>query len=247
MSKNSFGAPPPTTNLEAYDDFLRGWESFWKDTKEANARARQLFEHALVLDPQYAGAYAGLSFTYLRAWLLQWSQDRQTLEQAFEAAQKAIALDDTLPSAYMMLASVYQKKNQHEQAIAAAERAVALNPNDANAYLALAGQLGMAGRTEEGITMVKTAMRLNPHYPSWYLLQLGSNYHQAWQNDEAIETLKRFLVDYPNALNAHIGLTCSYNDAGREEEARVEAAEVMRSLSFVETLYSVVLAFSSDI
>src|SRR5262249_25706489 len=65
----------PTTNLEAYDHFLRGWKSFWQDTKEANAQARQLFEQALALDPQYAGAYAGLSFTYLRAWLLQWSQD----------------------------------------------------------------------------------------------------------------------------------------------------------------------------
>ena len=77
-----------------------------------------------------------------------------------------LALDDTLSSAYIiMLASVYQKKNQHEQAIAAAERAVALDPNDANAYMALADQLGMAGRTEEGLTMAKTAMRLNPHYP----------------------------------------------------------------------------------
>lgn len=94
--------------------------------------------------------------------------------------------------------------------------------------MALADQLGMAGRPEEGISMAKTAIRLNPHYPPWYLLQLGSNYHQAWQNEEAIETLKRFLVYYPNALNTHIILTCSYSDAGRMEEARAEAAEVMR-------------------
>lgn len=60
--------------------------------------------------------------------------------------------------------------------------------------MALADQLGMAGRPEEGISMAKTAIRLNPHYPPWYLLQLGSNYHQAWQNEEAIETLKRFVI-----------------------------------------------------
>jgi adenylate cyclase len=218
----------PTTNLEAYDDFLRGWEFYWQETKEANAQARRLFEQALALDPQYAGAYAGLSSTHLRDWLLQWSPDRQSLEHAFDAAQKALALDDTLPLAYIVLAPVYQKKNQHEQAIAAAERAIALNPNDATAYLVLADQLGMAGRPEEGITMAKTAMRLNPHYPPWYLLQLGSNYHQAWWNEEAITALKRFLVYYPNALNTHIMLTCSYSDAGRMEEARAEAAEVMR-------------------
>lgn len=76
--------------------------------------------------------------------------------------------------------------------------------------------------------MAKTAMRLNPRYPPWYLLRLGMAYHQAWRNEEAIATLKRFLAYYPNALNAHIGLTCSYSDAGRMEEARAEAAEVMR-------------------
>jgi tetratricopeptide (TPR) repeat protein len=33
----------PTSNLKAYDDYLRGWESFWRFTKEANAQARQRF------------------------------------------------------------------------------------------------------------------------------------------------------------------------------------------------------------
>jgi hypothetical protein len=43
--------------------FSLAWESFLQDTKEANTQARQLFEHALALDPQYAEAYAALSFT----------------------------------------------------------------------------------------------------------------------------------------------------------------------------------------
>jgi adenylate cyclase len=218
----------PTTNLEAYDYLLRGYEPYWQDTKEANAQARQLFEQALALDPQYAAAYAWLSFTYARDWGWQWSRDRQTLEHAFAAAQKALALDETLPLAYVALATVYQYKNQHDQAIAAAERAIAFNPNSANAYMSLAELMGIAGRPEEGIAMAKTAMRLNPRYPSWYLLRLGMAYHQAWRNEEAIETLKRFLVYYPNSLNAHIGLTCSYSDAGRMEEAQAEAAEVIR-------------------
>jgi adenylate cyclase len=218
----------PTTNLEAYDYLLRGWEYYPQETKEANAQARQLFEQALVLDPQYAGAYAWLSFTYIKDWVWQWSQDRQTLEHAFDAAQKAVALDEALPLAYLALATVYQNKNQQDQAIAAAERAIALNPNDANVYMALAELMGLAGRPEEGIAMAKTAMRVNPHYPPWYILKLGMTYHQAWHNDEAIAALKRFLVYYPNSLNAHMGLTCSYSDAGREGEAHAEAAEVMR-------------------
>src|SRR5215813_673765 len=46
-----------TDNLEAYDFFLRGVESYWRLTKEGNARARQMFEKAVALDLQYAEAY----------------------------------------------------------------------------------------------------------------------------------------------------------------------------------------------
>jgi len=53
-------------------------------------------------------------------------------------------------------------------------------------------------------------------------------YHHAWHNEEAIATLKRVLVYNPNSLAAHLGLTCSYSDSGRYEEARAQAAEVLR-------------------
>ena len=86
-----------TDNLEAYDYYLRGREHFNRFTQEANAQARQMFEKALELDPQYAEAYAFLGWTYFREWGLQWSQDPQALEQALALAQKAVALDDSLP------------------------------------------------------------------------------------------------------------------------------------------------------
>src|SRR5215510_678851 len=46
----------PTNNLEAYDYYLRGWQLWSRLTKETNTQARQMFEKALELDPQYAGA-----------------------------------------------------------------------------------------------------------------------------------------------------------------------------------------------
>ena len=58
----------PTNNLEAYDFYLRGvessWRAFYETKKEANVQARQMYEKAIELDPQYAGAYAGLGWTY---------------------------------------------------------------------------------------------------------------------------------------------------------------------------------------
>ncbi len=122
-----------TDKLEAYDAFLRGVESFNRFTKEANAQARQMFEKALALDPQYAGAYVSLGWTYWVEWLYRWSADPQTLERALALAHQALALDDSLPAAYSLLSNVYYLKQQYDQAIAEAERAIALDPNNATA------------------------------------------------------------------------------------------------------------------
>src|SRR5215471_3282139 len=92
-----------TTNLEAYDYYLRGVEYFWRFTREANVHAQQMYEQALGLDPQYAEAYAWLSWAYALTWIMQWGHAPQTLEQAFELAQKAVALDAFLPLAHRVL------------------------------------------------------------------------------------------------------------------------------------------------
>jgi TolB-like protein/class 3 adenylate cyclase len=218
----------PTNNLEAYNYYLRGKEYVGRVTKEANAQARQMFEKAIELDPQYAAAHALQSLTYVTDWNYQWSQDRQVIEQAFAGAQKAIILDDSLALAHSILGFLYHYKNQPDQAIAEGERAVVLDPNNPESYLWLAGILSLAGRAEEGIAMAKNAMRLNPHYPPAYLLALGRVYHQAWHNEEAIATLKKYSTLNPNAISAYTGLACSYSDLGRYEEARAAAAEVLR-------------------
>ena len=74
-------------HLEAYDAFLRGVEYFWRFAKETHAQARQLFEQAIALDPQYAEAYARLGWTYGLEWDQRWSADPQTLERAMTLAQ----------------------------------------------------------------------------------------------------------------------------------------------------------------
>ncbi len=162
-----------TDNLEAYDSFLRGLEYFLRFTKEANAQARQMFEKALALDPQYAEAYAFLGWTYLMEWILRWSADPQTLERALALAQQAVALDDSLPVAHSLLSWVFARKQQYDQAIAEGERAIALDPNDADSYAYHAQALTFAGRPAEALRAVEQAMRLNPRYPPWYLFELG--------------------------------------------------------------------------
>jgi adenylate cyclase len=134
LMEQGFLGRKTTENLEAYDAYLRGMESLNHATQETNAQARQLFEKAIALDPQYAEAYARLSRTLSWEWVYQWSQDPQTLERVVVLAQKAVTLDNSLPRAYEELAYAYLYKRQHEQALAAAERAIVLAPNDAEGF-----------------------------------------------------------------------------------------------------------------
>ena len=157
----------PTNNLEAYDFYLRGRESFfralWEAKKEANVQARQMFEKAVDLDPKYAGAYAGLSQTYWTEWV-QYGGPDQTLEQASALAQKAVALDDSVPMVHATLGFVYLMQKQHDHAQTAMERAITLNPNFALGYQGLSFVLQSSGKSQEAIAAAKTGVRLDPQH-----------------------------------------------------------------------------------
>ena len=199
-----------TDNLEAYDAFLRGLEYFGRITKESNAQARQLFEKAVALDPQYAEAYTYLSWTYYREWGLRWSMDPQTLERAVALGQQAVALDDSLPIAHSVLGEAYALQQQYDQALAEGERAIALNPNNADSYALQAELLTIAGRPEDALRAVAQAMRLNPRYPPTYLFALGWAYRLTGRYAEAIATQKEAISRSPNFFPAHLDLALSY-------------------------------------
>ncbi len=199
-----------TTNMEAYDYFLRGVAYWYRFTKDAILQARQQFEHAIALDPQYAEAYEWLDVTYYNEWVFGWSMNPHTLERAFALAQKAVALDDSLPTAHWGLSELYALTQQYDQAIAEGQRAIALDPNNADSYVVLAQALFFAGRPEESLTMLAQARRLNPHTPAWYLINLGQAYRLTGRYADAIAALQDALTQSPDHVHAHLNLALSY-------------------------------------
>ena len=210
----------PTGVLEAYDLVLRGHEERKRTTREGNAEARRLFVKALDLDPEYAAAYAGLSWTHLQSWQFLWSTDRESLERARELAERAITLNDTLVDAHRLLGQIHLWRQEHDRAIVQAERAVALAPNDADGYETLAEILGWSGRAEESIRLIGRAMRLNPRYPFFYLWTLGHAYYLTERRQEALDTFARILEHNPNFVPAHAYRAVVFSELGRMREAR---------------------------
>ncbi len=217
-----------TDNLEAYDDLLRGVEYGFSSTKQGNEKARQMYEKAISLDPKYAGAYAQLAWTYYFDWILQWSPDPRALDRVFNLAQQAVALDDSRPAGYILLNRVSLYKRQYEQALSQIQRAIELDPNNAFAYFWLGNTLALSGRPAETIGVAEKAMRLDPRNRDSYLFLIGLAYTEMGRYADALPAFTKHVARYPNNAPAHGLLIVDYTELGREEEARAEAAEVIR-------------------
>jgi adenylate cyclase len=207
-----------------------------------NAQARELFEEAIALDPEYSIAYAALAQTHLLdVWLGLTKSPDKSIEKSVELAQKALALDDTPALTHTLWSHIYRLKRQYDKAVAEGERAVALNPNGADAHASFAPILFSADKQEEALAMIKKAIRLNPFPPNIYFQYLGTAYRNTGQYAESITAYKKALIGEPDNLFAHIGLVATYSLLGRNEEARAEAAEVRRiapklSLDYMEKI-----------
>ena len=114
-----------------------------------------------------------------------------------------------------------------EKCLAAYERALALNPNHADILADWGGWIlpSVLGRAEEGIEVVKKAMRLSPFHAEWYERGLANAYFAARRFEEAISTYQSVKhLPFNNRLN----VVASYAHAGRLEEARTEAADLLK-------------------
>jgi len=218
-----------TTNLEAYLKVLQGIEYSSRANRADNTTALELFKEAIALDPNYAMAYARLAFAYTNeVWTGSGRSPEESLKQAFEAIQKAVALNDSLPMAHFTLSALYLLKREHQQAISEAQKAISLNPNWADGYFGLGNRLLFAGRTEEAIPNLKMAIRLDPFGPSYYFHLLGMAYRELGRYEEAIAACQEAIRRQPNNELAHLVLAATYIMVGREAEAHVEAAELLR-------------------
>jgi adenylate cyclase len=218
-----------TDNIDVYLKCLEAREHLLRLNKDGNILARQRVEEAIALDPGYPIAYSLLGMTHITDIWFKWTKSpKESMVHAFEFAKKALDLDESNPGPHQILSFIYLFKRQHEKAIAECERAVALAPNNTDAINHLGQILRFAGKTKEAISMHERAIRLNPIPPAHYLYQLGLCYTFMGEFEKAIVICKQGLHKNPDDLVGRVALATAYCSLGREEEARAEAAQLLR-------------------
>jgi TolB-like protein len=149
--------------LEAHDLYLKG-QYFWnKRTADGFERAITYFQQAIVKDPSYARAYAGLADSYALIGGYTGIEQPEFAANAKTAALRALQLDPGLPEAHTAFALVAQNYNLDWQtAEKEYQRAIALNPNYSTAHHWYAEHLAWRGRFDEALAESERARQLDP-------------------------------------------------------------------------------------
>ena len=224
-----------TKNLEAYLNLMQVREIL-QGNVAGNARARQLIEETIALDPHYAQAFMFMGATHFQDFLYNMmalnkttKSPKESLAQAIEWTQKALAMDDSLAEAHARLGHLYSLSLRHEESIVEVDKAMAMNPNSAVVHYYACIIYRVAGKPAEAIPMCKKAIRLEPFAPGNYYANLGMAFFQNGTDcEEAVKACEKALKLAPEGMMIHIWATTVFSACGREKEARKTAKELLR-------------------
>lgn len=159
----------PQTSLAAYEYWLLGMQELKNGNIDADNRARDLFQKALLIDPDYSRAYAGLSLSYFNEWSCQlWERWDYSQKGAFEYALKAVELDESNYVSMTVLGRLYIYKGDWEQAEHYLRKSLRLNPSDTDNLIQIASCFIYLGYMKEAEKLYLRAIKLNPFNTNWY-------------------------------------------------------------------------------
>ena len=154
-----------TSDLQAYDLYLQGQYLWNQRTPWSVKESIRRFEAAIARDPNYAPAYAGLSFAYWVVHQLQLDSiavDDSAIAREGRAARKAVALDDHLAEGHAALGQALGAAGNSDEALRDDRRAIELNPRYGWAHSVYALNLCARGRDDSAVAEARLAVRLDP-------------------------------------------------------------------------------------
>ena len=231
----------PTTNLEAYDYYLRAEHGLYSgDGYNVLPHTLAAYEKAIEIDPDFAEAQAGYARVLADVWRQDWSNlmpPAVARKKAYRSAARAVELNPKLPRPYSVLGVLQLVDREFDRAIESGRKAVALGPNDADAHANLALILAYSGNGEEAESAIATALRLNPKPAPGKLLMAGSIYSIIGRYDRALEHLERARDAMPTSELAREELTMAYAALGRLDDAQREREVVYRLFGLMSVAY----------
>jgi serine/threonine protein kinase/tetratricopeptide (TPR) repeat protein len=209
-----------TTNPEAYRLYLEGRQQWYGRSVEGIKKSIELFQRAIVADPNYAQAYAGLANSYnVATGYGVIIQPKQAFALADEASRKALELDDTLSDAHTARAMVLANQWKWNDVEKEFRRAIELNPNDATAHYFYAFIFLMPEkRIDESLEEFRKALSLDP-LSGIVNVNYALTLMVAHRYPEALAQMQKELEHDPSFGPAHYYLSQMYASTGQFADA----------------------------
>jgi len=216
----------PPSNLSAYDYELRGrWA--YLHLAEGLPVALKWYEKAVLVDPEYAQAHAGLGAVLAFSAVGLGLEPETAFSQSKQHVQRAVSLDPKNPTINIYAGFTYHLTGEHNLARRHAERAVALNPNDPLSHYVQACALSYTGDPKKALDWFASSEQLEPYAPDDQRLDtLCDCYYMLGEYDKVFE-IHAVYQNVPAFL--YVVLAAAYAQAGRREEATAAFDEYERT------------------
>jgi non-specific serine/threonine protein kinase len=239
-----------TDNPQAYDYYLRGRQFFYQFRRKGFDFARQMFARAIVIDPQYARAYAGVadccSFLYM-----YWDSIDDNLNEAEAASRKALELDPELAEAHAAGGLAFALKKEFALAEKEFEAAIRLDPKLYEAYYFYARTSFQAGNLAKAAELYEQAAKLNPDdYQAVSLLVgvyhgLGRAADAAATEKRALQLVEKYSASHPDDARAlYLGATILVRIGEHEKGAEWARRAIAIDPEETSILYNVACVFA---
>jgi adenylate cyclase len=215
----------PTSNLDAYDLYLRGLSRYYQFTRESDDIAVDYMDRAIALDRSYALAKAFLAFNHPTRWNQGWGQANDR-EKGLAMAHEAISDDADDPSVLRWAGHTLGFWGDYERALAILEKAASLNVNGAQVFSSLAWVMNYACvDPDRAILHFKRAMRLSPrdHEIGIMLNGIAIAHLIAGRDDVALPLAQKGIDETPRFASIHRTKMVALVSLGRLPEAKAEA------------------------
>jgi len=196
-------AKVPTTDVEAYDLYIRAMQRYHEMTSRELGYARNLLTSAIIRDPNYALAYCGLSDCYAMIGSF-YDHDHSNIEHALTASRKALELDSELAQAHASYGLALSLDKRYDEAEKEFLAAIDLAPKLYEAYYFYARSCRPQGKLEKAAEMFEKASEVRPEdYQSPILA--ADTYRGLGRHDDMVRCFRKGLAAAEKHVEHHPG------------------------------------------
>jgi adenylate cyclase len=229
-------ATRPTTDITAYDLYLRALAIHFPASKKSVSNALSLLEQAIAIDPHYGRALSWAAVCLRTLTINHWiDAPEASRRKAIDFARRALQVTENDPSVLGNAAIVLAEFGEDIGVpMALVDRALSLNPSDARCWYASGVVRLWAGQPDLAIEHVRTSLRLSPRERTGTSQsRIGEARFFQHRFAEAVSTLLLSIQESPGAPVAYRFLAACYAHMGRLDQARDTIAQLRAITSVI--------------